>query len=70
MGSQHDAPTHEDEPRLSVTRVWARNFKSIRELDLELGGSYVLVGIKRFRQEQRAGRLDAYGFVAIKTRGV
>ena len=34
----------EDEPRLSVTRVWARNFKSIRELDLELGSLTVLVG--------------------------
>ena len=30
--------------RLSVTRVWARNFKSIRELDLELGPLTVLVG--------------------------
>ena len=37
-------PTQEDEPRLSVTRTWARNFKSIRELDLELGPLTVLVG--------------------------
>ncbi len=37
-------PTREDEPRLSITRVWARNFKSIRELDLELGPLTVLVG--------------------------
>ncbi len=37
-------PTRETEPRLSVTRVWARNFKSIRELDLELGPLTVLVG--------------------------
>ena len=37
-------PTHEDEPRLSITRVWARNFKSIRKLDLELGPLTVLVG--------------------------
>ena len=27
-----------------LTRVWARNFKSIRELDLELGPLTVLVG--------------------------
>ncbi len=37
-------PTREDESRLSITRVWARNFKSIRELDLELGPLTVLVG--------------------------
>ena len=30
--------------RLSITRLWARNFKSIRELDLELGALTVLVG--------------------------
>ncbi len=37
-------PAQQEEPRLSVTRVWARNFKSIRELDLELGPLTVLVG--------------------------
>ena len=37
-------PTHTNGSRLSVTRVWARNFKSIRELDLELGPLTVLVG--------------------------
>ena len=34
----------EDESRFSLTRVWARNFKSIRDLDLELGPLTVLVG--------------------------
>ena len=34
----------EDESRFSLTRVWARNFKSIRDLDLELGSLTVLVG--------------------------
>ena len=34
----------EDEMRFSLTRVWARNFKSIRDLDLELGPLTVLVG--------------------------
>jgi predicted ATPase len=37
-------PVYEDGLRLSITRVWARNFKSIRELDLELGPLTVLVG--------------------------
>ena len=35
---------YEGKERLSVTRVWARNFKSIRELDLKLGPLTVLVG--------------------------
>ena len=35
---------HLNGSRLFVTRVWARNFKSIRELDLELGPLTVLVG--------------------------
>ena len=33
-----------DESRFKLTRVWARNFRSIRELDLELGPLTVLVG--------------------------
>ena len=37
-------PVYEDGLRLSVTRVKARNFKSIRELDLELRPLTVLVG--------------------------
>ena len=37
-------PIHVNGSRLFVTRVWARNFKSIRELDLELGPLTVLVG--------------------------
>ena len=36
--------TNEDEPRLSITGVRARNFKSIREFDLELSPLTVLVG--------------------------
>ena len=35
--------TNEDEPRLSITGVRARNFKSIRELDLELDAQPELV---------------------------
>ena len=37
-------PMHRNGSRLSITRVWARNFKSIRKLDLELGPLTVLVG--------------------------
>ncbi len=37
-------PIHLNGSRLFVTKVWARNFKSIRELDLELGPLTVLVG--------------------------
>ena len=37
-------PIHLNGSRIFVTRVWARNFKSIRELDLELGPLTVLVG--------------------------
>ena len=69
-------PTHEDEPRLSVTRVWARNFKSIRELDLELGPLTVLVGPNA---SGKSNVLDVLRFIshalreslvsAIKTRG-
>ena len=33
-----------NEPNLSLTRIWARNFKSIRDLNLELGPLTVLVG--------------------------
>ena len=61
--------------RRQLTRVWARNFKSIRELDLELGPLTVLVGqnasgksnvldVLRFIKQAIRGDLDS----AIATR--
>ena len=62
--------TTADSPRTMITRIWARNFKSIKELDLELGPLTVLVGpnasgksnvldILRFIQEALRGSLDS-----------
>ena len=36
--------TNGNESDFRLTRIWARNFKSIRDLDLELGPLTVLVG--------------------------
>ena len=54
-------PMHEGGPRISVTKVWARNFKSIRELDLELGSLTVLVGPNA---SGKSNVLDVLGFIS------
>ena len=75
------ADNNGDESRFTLTRVWARNFKSIRELDLELGPLTVLVGpnasgksnvldVLRFIKETVGRGLDSavtsrHGFDAI-----
>ena len=75
--------TTPDSPRTMITRIWARNFKSIKELDLELGPLTVLVGpnasgksnvldILRFVREALSGRLgsavaDRHGIGSIRT---
>ena len=47
-------PVYEDGLQLSITKVRARNFKSIRNLELALGPLTVLVGAECVRQEQRS----------------
>ena len=42
--SETQNQTNGTDENFRLTRVWARNFKSIRELDLELGPLTVLVG--------------------------
>ncbi len=58
-------PTHEDEPRLAITRLWARNFKSIRKLDLELGSLTVLVGPNA---SGKSNVLDVLRFISFALR--
>ena len=55
----------EPEPRPAITKVWARNFRSIEHAELELGPITVLVGPNA---SGKSNLLDILGFLADATR--
>ena len=64
--TQTQNPTRRNGSRFSLKRIWARNFKSIRELDLELGPLTVLVGPNA---SGKSNVLDVLHFIKQAFRG-
>ena len=55
----------EPEPRPTITKVWAKNFRSIEYAELELGPLTVLVGPNA---SGKSNLLDVLGFLADAAR--
>ena len=55
----------ESEPRPTITKVWAKNFRSIEYAELELGPLTVLVGPNA---SGKSNLLDILGFLADAAR--
>ena len=58
--------TSEIDTRARITRIWARNFRSIEKLDLELGPLTVLVGPNA---SGKSNVMDVLRFISDATRG-
>ena len=58
--------TSETDTRARITRIWARNFRSIEKLDLELGPLTVLVGPNA---SGKSNVMDVLRFITDATRG-